>query len=402
MTAAVRWAVAGVLLFAGGIVEIAVGRAWPGPLWATVPLAALSLLPIALIPARPFVSVLTICAALSLTFTSLIRPNTSAGLIAVLLAGFAAGSRLRGVRRWIALVAVLATPLIAISHSRSGGLPPSPIAFVFAVLLYSVPFALGVLVRNRSDAAAAARAAADAAEANQRLLAELAVRDERERIARTLQQVVTESVRILIDEAERGHAAVATRPAEAASAFVAVERTGQHALAEMRRLLGLLRAVDEHPPTAPQPTLAELGTLVASSAAAGLRPDVHVSGSARPLPDTVELTAYRIIETALANVLTHCGACESTIAVEYTEESLLVRVANPANPSKPAERADRPPGDGVTGLEGAGIATMRQRASLVGGRLEVQRSPDGEFVIEATLPLAQSAASAQAAPSVRA
>lgn len=354
------------LLVVVDLVEAVTTRDWSGPLPAALVAAVLIPAPLALAAVRPLVAGLGSMAALLLTAVLLGTPQSLVPLLSLLLAEFVIGFG-GGRLRWVAGAAGLVTAVVAIVRSPRGGPPPSVVAFVFAVLLYSVPVVLGAVVRARTDAANAARAAADRAEREQRLAALLAVRDERDRIARDLREVVTAAVDGIIAEADSGRLVVRTDPAAASAAFDAVEATGRHALEDMRRLLGLLRSVPSPAPRAPQPRLADLEPLLSAAASQGVRPSIRIVGAPRPLSESVELCAYRLIESALEEAAERPGPVE--VRVEYGEEELLVVV--------------RTDGDVVESLR---MERMRERASLCGGSLSVERD-EAHLSLTASLPV---------------
>jgi signal transduction histidine kinase len=164
-----------------------------------------------------------------------------------------------------------------------------------------------------------------------------------------------------------------------AEALVGVESAGREAITELRRLLGMLRD-ESHllpggAPTAPQPTLAELGRLVEESRAHGLAVRLDVAGRPRTLEPTVEISAYRIVQEALTNVRKHAQAGAVSIKVCYDEDRLRLQVADD--------------GVGVAGPRaGFGLAGIRERVEIFGGMLSTSSPPGGGFAIDATLPLA--------------
>jgi signal transduction histidine kinase len=131
--------------------------------------------------------------------------------------------------------------------------------------------------------------------------------EERARIARELHDVVAHSISVMVLQARGGRRVLESDPADARDAFAVIEWTGQQALDEMRRLVGMLRSGDESLPLAPQPSLKELGTLVEQVRAAGLPVQLAIEGEPRDLPPGVHLSAFRIVQEALTNALKHAG-----------------------------------------------------------------------------------------------
>ena len=213
--------------------------------------------------------------------------------------------------------------------------------------------------------------------------AQRAVASERARIARELHDVVAHHVSMMVVQAEAGPVAVEGDPARAAGAFEAIAATGRQALVEMRRLLGVLRGDgdgDQAPSLAPQPGLADVGSLVEQVGRAGLRVDLVVQGPEAPLPAGVDLSAYRIVQEALTNAVKHGGPGRARVLVRYGEHDLEVQVRDEGGRgpalTRPAE-----------GRAGQGLVGMRERVNLFGGELRAGPGPDGGFTVDARLPL---------------
>jgi signal transduction histidine kinase len=170
-----------------------------------------------------------------------------------------------------------------------------------------------------------------------------------------------------------------TQPDEARTALEIIEATSRRALAEMRRLVGVLRTPDEPgvAELAPTPGLENLDTLLGETAHAGVDVDVDVSGGVRPLPEGVSLAAYRIIQEALTNVVRHAGPTHARLALVYGDDQLEVRVENEGGVGE--EPAD---GNG----SGHGLVGMRERAALYGGELVAGPTAHGYRVV-ARLPI---------------
>jgi signal transduction histidine kinase len=163
-----------------------------------------------------------------------------------------------------------------------------------------------------------------------------------------------------------------------------IEHSGRQALTEMRRLLGMLREPDEEAELTPQPGLAGLPALAESVRAAGLPVRLVVDGDGAAVPAAVGVSAYRIVQEALTNVLKHAGAAHAVVSVGYLDDAVTIEVADdgagPLVPAGPALEASAADGRGLTG--------MRERAALFGGELRAGPTPGGGFTIRARLPLA--------------
>jgi signal transduction histidine kinase len=209
----------------------------------------------------------------------------------------------------------------------------------------------------------------------QELRARWAVAEERGRIARELHDVVAHSVSVMVVQAGAARRSVPANPDQATTALTQIEATGRQALAEMRRLLGLLRdGQDGAVALTPQPSLAHLDSLLAAAREAGLPVELAVEGEPRQLPAGIDLSAYRIVQEALTNSLKHAGPATATVRLRYGTEALEVEVSDDGR------------GAGTNG-DGHGLIGMRERVALFGGALEVGTRPGGGFQVAARLPL---------------
>ncbi|MFB9365955.1 sensor histidine kinase [Kitasatospora sp. NPDC001664] len=214
--------------------------------------------------------------------------------------------------------------------------------------------------------------------ANRQLLADRAVADERRRIARELHDIVAHHITTMQLMAGGARANLAN-PEVARDALVTLESSGRLALREMRQLLNVLRTGDEpdDAPSAPQPGVEDLDRLVAESDRAGLPTVLTVEGARRPLPPTVGLTVYRIVQEALTNARKHAGPARAEVRLTYRPESMGVEVRDDGEGSVP--------GAAVPG--GHGLVGMRERVALHGGTLTAGPLPEGGFAVLADLPL---------------
>jgi signal transduction histidine kinase len=201
------------------------------------------------------------------------------------------------------------------------------------------------------------------------------VLEERTRIARELHDVVAHAISVIVLQARGARHALATEPADARGALDSIEETAVQALAEMRRLLGMLRESDDEVALAPQPSLAHLDELVAHIREAGVPVDVHVEGAPRDLAPGVDLSAYRIVQEALTNALKHAGPTRARVVIRYGEDSIQLEVE------------DSGKGGATTQDGGHGLAGIRERVELFGGDLESGPRSNGGYAVRATLPL---------------
>jgi signal transduction histidine kinase len=213
-------------------------------------------------------------------------------------------------------------------------------------------------------------------------LARRAVTEERLRLARELHDVVAHAMSVIAVQSGVGAHIANTQPKEAAKALAAIEATSRAALEELRRLLGVLRQEDEPPgDLAPVPGLADLDRLLAEVAKAGLAVKLRVNGTRPPLPAGVDLSAYRIIQEALTNVVKHAGPARAQVVVGYRDQDVTVEVIDDGRGAVTSVS------DGQAGT-GHGLIGMRERVQAFGGDLEVGPRSAGGFRVAARLPLA--------------
>ena len=201
-----------------------------------------------------------------------------------------------------------------------------------------------------------------------------ALLEERTRIARELHDVVAHHMSVIAIQAEAAPYRVPDPPEELTRSFETIRATAAEGLRELRRLVGVLRADDD---AGPQPTLDRLGELVASVERAGVTVTMAVTGTPRPLPPGVELSAYRIVQEALSNAVRHSPGSQVQVELGYRPAELVLRVVN-----GPARSAPIPsPG------AGHGVLGMGERAAMLGGELTAEPGPGGGFAVTAVLPL---------------
>ncbi len=175
--------------------------------------------------------------------------------------------------------------------------------------------------------------------------------------------MVAHSISVMVLQARGGRRVLETEPADARDAFAIIEQTGHQALEEMRRLLGMLRRSDGELALAPQPSLNQLGRLVEQVQAAGLPVQVAMEGEPRELPPGVDLSAFRIVQEALTNALTHAGPARARLLVRYRADDLELEIT------------DDGAGNSDSSGSGYGLIGMRERVSVYGGELHAGRRP---------------------------
>ncbi|MFD3327297.1 sensor histidine kinase [Streptomyces sp. NPDC058701] len=247
-------------------------------------------------------------------------------------------------------------------------------------------------------------------EANRQLLADRAVAEERRRIARELHDIVAHHITTMQLMAGGARANLARDPEVVREALVTLEGSGRMALREMRQLLDVLRAGDEteEAPTAPQPGVGDLGRIVDESCRAGLPTALDVRGEERPLPPSVGLTVFRIVQEALTNARKYAGGARATVRLAYGPDAVAVDVsddgggeggslagAGAGSASGAGSGAHGsgagPGGAGAAARSGAGpgygLIGMRERVALHGGTLVTGPLDGGGFRVSASLPL---------------
>lgn len=312
-----------------------------------------------------------------LAVRGLLHHDLISAFAAVLTAAYGLGSYSRTARRYARWVgwAALAAAVGVVATSQGNRLDGAPLALLGAA------FVLG-------DAASARRAESAAA-------VEAAHQAERTRIARELHDLVAHQLSAITVQAGAARMAASGPPDPV---LATVEQLSREALAELNHLLGTLRREpDGSHPRPPAPTLADLDRLLAASREAGIAASLAVTGRLRPLPPGVELSAYRIIQEALANVNRHAPGAATSVTLNYQAGQVRVDVVNAPPPAgrHPAGRLPWPTG-------GRGVRGMRERAELYGGQLTAGPRPGGGFAVEAAIPCppdaARPTAQATAAP----
>ena len=370
---------AGLGIAAAGLTAVAAWRlpglistSITGPTWLLVLLPLLMGAPLLLRRRAPLLMWLAIWAGLALQSRFTLAVPSLSFTFVLFAAAYSLGAH-ASLRRAVAGLVVAAPVIIEISHHGRLGLAYAQDGGKRAVvlsLLQLVAFLLaGVLVRARRQAASlAARSAALQRQAEQATAAE------RARIARELHDIVAHHLSVIVLQAAGARAS--GKPAEAT--LEKIENSARQALSETRRLLGVVRDPAGEAGLAPQPGIGELDALAASVRAAGLPVNLVISGDPAPLPATVEVSVYRIVQEALTNVLKHAGPARADVKIGCAQETVTIEVTDDGT-GEPGRQAPR---------GGRGLAGMRERAAVFGGELRAGPRPGGGFAVRARLPLA--------------
>jgi signal transduction histidine kinase len=286
----------------------------------------------------------------------------------------------------IAAAAVAASVITFVIVYRVG-VPAGLSGLVQSLLTVFVVWLVGTWAQERRRYIGTVEERAARAESEREARAARAVADERARIARELHDVVTHHVSVIVIQAGAALRALDRRPEDARTALEAIDGSGRTALADMRRMLGILapgQAGDgsggEAVP-APMPGLDRLGELLEQVRATGLRTELSVVGTPRTLDAGVELSAYRIVQEALTNTLKHAPDARAAVTIRYEPDALEVEVVDDGGSGRAPDRALAHPGDAGHGLIG-----MRERVAVFGGTLAA--GPHGAgFRVAARLPL---------------
>jgi signal transduction histidine kinase len=375
---------AGLGIAAAGLIAVAASgsprligsTAIAGPSWLLVLLPLLMGGPLVLRRRAPLLMWLAIWAGIALLF--LFASNSLRGLAFMFLlfaAAYSLGAH-ASPRRAVAGM-VITAPLVAVIGHRgelglafnsNGGKPAVALS-----LLQLVAFWLaGVFVHaHRQAVSLAARSAALQRQAEQ------AAAGERARIARELHDIVAHHLSVVVLVAGGARACGQAD----AQTLEEIEHSARQAMTETRRLFGVLRDPDEETGRAPQPGISELPALAGGLRAAGLEVSLSIDGDHTALPSAVNVSAYRIVQEALTNVLKHAGPARAEVTVGCADSAVTIEVSDdgPGNPALAA----------LTGGQGQGLAGMRERVALFGGDLRAGPRPSGGFTVLARLPVGE-------------
>ncbi|MCW2883025.1 MAG: two-component sensor histidine kinase [Sphaerisporangium sp.] len=352
----------------------------PGAIGLSVPgyvaLSAALLVPLAWRRSRPvhvFAAIALICFAQWLAWLEPVP-----GDVAVLVAMYGVASYRP--LRWAVAAGAIAELGVCLAMVRWG--QPSLLAVASGSLFVITPWIGGIYANTRRRYLESLEERAERAEHERDQQARIATAAERARIARELHDVVAHNVSVMIVQADGAGYTIDSDPEQARRAVQTISSTGRQALAEMRRLVGVLRQDDGgEEDYAPQPGLAELDELVTQIRQAGLPVEFTVGGAYRGLPEGEQLVIYRIVQEALTNTLKHGGpGARARVEMEYGPREVLLRVTDDGR----GAAAPR-------GIEGHGLIGMRERVAMYDGSVHASPRTGGGFQVAVRLPVSRAA-----------
>jgi signal transduction histidine kinase len=316
---------------------------------------------------RPVQCVLVVCGVLVLEFAAVGSPEGFGVAMPPLIAAYTVANREDRRRALLGLAALAGLGAAWMAFDPNTVAPFEYVQGSVWLSPWLVAWLLGAYLRTRRLVKEGL-----AREREERALT--AVAEERNRIARELHDVVGHSVSVMTVQASAVRRLMRPDQEKERAALETVEAAGREALAEMRRMVGVLRSGDATPDLAPPPTLEQLDRLVENFRQAGLDVSFETTGEAAPLPPGLDLTAYRLVQEALTNTLRHAGARQAVVHIGYGDDCLVICVRDDG-----AGPDGTPPGTGLLG--------MRERVAVYGGSLVARVRPEGGFELVATLPL---------------
>jgi signal transduction histidine kinase len=251
---------------------------------------------------------------------------------------------------------------------------PASATLLFTAAVIAVD-SIGARLRAQRDLA-------DQAELTEAERARRAVLEERTRIARELHDVVAHHMSLIAVQAETAPYRIGDLPEPVRTEFGSLSATAREALADMRRLLGVLRH-DQPAELTPQPQLCDVPALVDAARKAGVAVELSTPAALRPVPRGVGICAYRIVQESLSNASQHAPGAAVTVSVTQDSDAVVLRVSN--GPGLPSSASSRERASGL------GLAGMRERVAMLGGSFSAGPAPDGHFVVSAVLPLGDTA-----------
>lgn len=298
--------------------------------------------------------------------------NSGVFFVGYVLVIYAAGRHATGRDAGVNGVVVGVALVVAVADPSQ---PFTPSDAAFLAVAFAGPFLAGQGIRRRLEREHRLEGRAVELERERDAKARQAVAQERARIARELHDVVAHAISVMVLQARGGRRKLPAHAGETRIALDEIERAGEQALTEMRRLLGLLREDDEQLALAPQPSLARIDELLSSLAAIGLPVELTVEGEPFELPPGVDVSAFRIVQEALTNALKHAGPARAGVTLRYSPADLQIEIVDDGQ------------GNGDGPGTGHGLAGIGERVAIYGGELQAGHRAEGGYALRVRLPL---------------
>ena len=361
------------------MLDVVLGRGSPGAptttLWFCLPALAILVLPVFARRWFPFAGPAAYwLLAAGISFVDpLLIPYPESLFLLGLATAFLLGN-LRDVRRAGLGLAIVVGAAATLVYNIPGH---SVDQLVFIPVDFAVAWVAGFAVRARAEQAEVADSRATQAEQERDAATRVAVAEERARIARELHDIVAHAVSVMVLQVGAVRHQLPDAMAEDRDALRSVEQAGRGALAEMRRLLSVMRRDGDDLELTPQPGLDGLDALIKDIDRAGLTVELHVDGERFPLPPGIDLSAYRIVQEGLTNALRHARATHAEVTVRYAPNEIGIEVHDDGTGATPSD------GHG----HGHGLIGIRERVKLYGGEMTAGRTNGGGFTLSTRLPL---------------
>lgn len=378
----VDWGPVGLLIVFGQLdvsFEPALGSSFPGPALPHRIFIVLASLPAAWRRRYPLAVLLATGMIIS-AWTGLLYPPTEQppleAFLLILLTSYSAALNAHDTRRlWLGgVIAALWIPGTILLAVRGGQNPAGAIA---SWVLVGAVFGFGLMIRRQRRLSRRLEQYARDLEHEREERVALAAALERSRIARELHDVIAHSLSMIVVQAAAERRTLVDPRSSTADVLRTIEDAGRQAMTEMRRLLGVLRRTDEPALQAPQPRLQDLDLLVDQFRASGLLVELCTQGDPRILSPGIELSAYRIVQESLSNVLKHAGSARAKVAIRYEPAQVELEISDDGQGPIPGSAG------------GHGVVGMRERVALYGGTLEAGPATHGGFRVHAVLPVSE-------------
>jgi signal transduction histidine kinase len=335
----------------------------------TLPIAARRVAPLAALT----ISVLAISLHIALGYE-----GVPAGTFAALVILYSAAS-VADLRKALLAGAVTSAGLVIYFTTDRGD--PTVTQAVTTSATYAATWGVGVYIRSRRQYTSIVEDRARLLEREREIRSREAVAEERTRIARELHDMVGHALSLIVIQSGGAQRVLESKPELVRDSLASIEATGRQALADMERMLGMLSTTETTDETlSPQPGLGDVEVLAARVSEAGLPVEVTVEGTPVPLPTSVDLSAYRIIQEALTNALKHAGPARVGVSIRYGTGSLELVIVDDGRGTGGDEVGNHHGG-------GRGLIGMKERVALFGGELDAGARPEGGFRVHAKLPI---------------